>query len=73
MPYDLLLQEIQGLPDEMLLEILHFARFIKVESLAGEGHGKEQEKKTRRAGLLRGQIRMTEDFDAPLEEFGEYT
>lgn len=32
----------------------------------------KQERKPRRAGSAKGQIRMAEDFDEPLEEFREY-
>jgi hypothetical protein len=34
--------------------------------------GKRKKKPLRKFGILKGQIHMSEDFDAPLEEFKEY-
>ena len=75
MAIDILLHEAQGLPEDALMEVVRFVKFIKSESMnrASNATPKEQAaKQTRSAGKYRGQIKMSDDFDAPLEEFRGY-
>ena len=73
MAMDILLQEAQGLSDETLMEVIRFMRFIKTENEKQSGtHAIDGSEHLRKAGLYRGQIQMSKDFDAPLSEFGEY-
>ena len=76
MALELLIQEAEGMSEAALLQVLRFMRFIKAEPAqqsAEERAGQEENRPViRRAGIYRGQIRMAEDFDAPLEEFEEY-
>jgi hypothetical protein len=78
MPLELLLQqEAKGLTDEALREVIRYVRFIKIEagilakysnsSLTSTG-----KRKIRSAGKYRGQGWMSDDFDAPLDDFKEY-
>ncbi|HEX8671395.1 MAG TPA: DUF433 domain-containing protein [Longimicrobium sp.] len=55
------------LSDEALRAIVAFA-----EDAPGELTAQEGEHAPRRFGSARGQIRMAEDFDAPLDDFKEY-
>ncbi len=70
MAYELLLQEAQGMSEAALMEVVRFMKFIKSET--GTGPVEQPDRGVRRAGTYRGEIRMAEDFDAPLKEFGEY-
>ncbi len=76
MPLDLLIQETKGLSEEAIMEIVRFTRFIKLETmiLPFEDGKKTNDGKAirRQAGLLKGRIKMAEDFDAPLDDFEEY-
>lgn len=69
MAIDLLLQEAQGLSEESLMEVVRFMQFIKAER---KNSAAQVEHKRRQAGLYRGMIWMSEDFDTPLPEFKEY-
>ena len=73
MALDLLIQEAQGLSEEALMEVVRFMKFIKAESTTQvKPSVNQQDKIARKAGLYRGEIWMSEDFDAPLDEFREY-
>ena len=75
MALDILLDEARGLPEDALMEVVRFTRFIKIEtrSKSSEIGGLNKNKKVlRTAGKYRGKIKMTEDFDEPLTEFKEY-
>ena len=75
MAIDILLHEAQGLPEDALMEVVRFVKFIKSESInrASNVAPKEQAaKKIRSVGKYCGQIKMSDDFDAPLEEFWGY-
>ena len=77
MPLDLLIQETRGMSEEAIMEIVRFTRFMKLETMIvpfGEDGKKADNGKPilRQAGLLKGQIRLSDDFDAPLEDFREY-
>ena len=75
MTLDTLLTEAQGLPEDALMEVVRFVRFIKSEIQArpsGISLSRANEKPVRTAGKYRGKIKMAEDFDEPLDEFKEY-
>ncbi len=61
-----LLALLSRLPDSLKLEVLHYTEFL-VNKCA-----ENDKTKKRKAGLLKGKIWMSDDFDAPLEEFEEY-
>ena len=70
MAIDLLLKEAQGLSEDVILEVVRFIQFIKLEKRGQTGGAV----KTRRelADKYAGKIKMSEDFDDPLEDFQGY-
>lgn len=64
-----LLQAAQGLPQNLIDNLVSYAKFLKSEykPLVPDKDGKY-----RRAGLLKGRIFISDDFDEPLEDFKEY-
>ena len=73
MPFELLIQETQGLSDEAIMEVVRFVRFMKYEAKKAPAQaGQPEKKKFRTAGKYRGQGWMADDFDSPLEDFKEY-
>ena len=68
MMIDRLIQETQGMSDEMLIQVINYARFLRTEDAVPS----EQDKRTlREAGRRAGQL-IEDDFDAPLDDFKEY-
>lgn len=61
-----LLALLSKLPDSLKLEILHYTEFLVNKCSENDST------KKREAGLLKGKIWMSDDFDDPLEEFEEY-
>jgi hypothetical protein len=61
-----LLNIAENLPDDLKVELLHYAEYLMNKSL-------NSPKKTL-AGSMKGTfvLPLPEDFDAPLEEFDEY-
>lgn len=72
MAYELLLEEAQGMSESALMEVVRFMRFLKKETAACSESQKESQPVIRKAGLYRGRVDMSDDFDAPLEDFKEY-
>ena len=74
MALDLIVQEAEGMSDELLMEVLHFMKFIKIEQIVADSQKSFSAKRTKRrtGGIYHGQIRIAEDFDAPLDDFREY-
>ena len=77
MPLDLVIREAKGMSDEALMEVVNFMRFLKLESFRGVGLEPAQDddfiRRSRRTpGLRQGQIMISDDFDAPLDDFREY-
>ena len=76
MAYEMLMQEAQGMSEAALMEVVRFMRFIKgehrAESEQNAAQGKDNGKWFRKPGGLSGKIVMSDDFDAPLEDFKEY-
>lgn len=64
MNYSSILLEFQSLPDELKQQVADFIHFLNQKKL--------QKPKKRKAGLAKGKIKMTSDFDAPLEDFKDY-
>ena len=58
--------KLVGLPDELKKEANDFVEFLK--SKVPDKHVP----KKRTAGLAKGLIEMSEDFDEPLEDFKDY-
>ena len=70
MALELLMQEVQGLSDDTLMEVVRFIKFIKAESADQRTDQNpavpENRKADSKVGLYRGQIWISDDFDAPI-------
>lgn len=66
---ELIAQKVSSLPDEKQVEVLDFVEFLQQKEQATSG---VKPKHLRQFGSAKGMIRMTEDFDEPLEDFAEY-
>lgn len=68
------LKVVAIMPDALKIEILHYAEYL----ISKHSHNSEisvqleKPKKKRQAGVLKGKIWMSDDFDEPLEEMKEY-
>ena len=58
--------KLVSLPDELKKEADDFLDFLKTKMK------RKEMPKTRKPGLAKGLIEMKEDFDEPLDDFGEY-
>lgn len=67
MTEEMILAEIQQLPETLKLEVLHFVRFLRQEKIQSEPKISE-----RIFGLSKGRYKLADDFDAPLDDFKEY-
>lgn len=78
MSLDMILQqETKGLTDEAMMEVIRFVRFMKLEAgyhdrYLEKTRSSTGKKKYRTTGKYLGQGWMSDDFDEPLAEFGEY-
>lgn len=70
MTEQLLIQEIHTLPDNLKQEVLHFVQFLKQKQ--DVKNEPTPPRKKRKAGSAKGMFVMSDDFDAPLEDFAEY-
>ena len=71
MTFETLIREAQGTSEEILDKVIRYLKYLKKET--AEGNASEPEgQKQRPYGIYRGQIKMSEDFDAPLDDFKEY-
>ncbi len=66
MTTSMLITKISSLPPSLLKEVNDFVDFLKTK------HKKEQIKE-RKFGCAKGLIIMHDDFDAPIEDFKEYS
>lgn len=61
-----LLKEIETLPESLRKEVEDFVSFLK------EKHVKTKTLEKREYGYAKGKVKMSADFDAPLEDFKDY-
>ncbi|MEB3883119.1 DUF2281 domain-containing protein [Lyngbya sp. CCY1209] len=66
-----ILEKLEALPESLKVEVLHYIEFLS-ERYAEKKVESEPQQKKRQAGLLKGKIRMAEDFDEPLEDLKDY-
>lgn len=64
MTEQLILRELHLLPEAMKVEVLHFLQFLKQAQTP-----EKPTKRNRKAGMLKGKIWMSPDFDAPLGDY----
>ena len=58
--------EINSLPKEMRAEVADFVEFLKTKSKS------KTKLKAREFGFAKGKIKLSPDFDEPLDEFNQY-
>ncbi len=58
--------EINSLPKEMRAEVADFVAFLKTKSKS------KPNLKAREFGFAKGKIKLSPDFDEPLEDFNQY-
>ena len=58
--------EINSLPKSLRDEVADFVDFLKKKTKT------KSKLKTREFGFAKGKIKLSSDFDAPLDEFNEY-
>ena len=70
------LRAVQVLPEEKLPVLIEFARFLGQTDIAGRMPGQQFSKISERrralAGVLKGQVKMADDFNETPECFREY-
>ena len=71
MTIETLIHEAQGTSEEILDKVIRYLKYLKKEA-EGKNVSKPEGQKRRPYGIYRGQIKMSEDFDAPLDDFKEY-
>jgi hypothetical protein len=58
---------LQQLPELLKKEVLHFASFLSQKQIE-----EQQKKPKRKPGRLAGKMTISDDFDAPLDDFKPY-
>jgi hypothetical protein len=68
------LKVFASMPYSLKLEVLHYAEYLitKHSDNSEISSQLEKPKKKRQAGVLKGKVWMSDDFDEPLEEMKEY-
>ena len=77
MALELLMQEVEGIPEDMIMEVVRFLRFIKREDRLSHkdlaiSKQPSSKQRYREAGIYRDKGWIAEDFDAPLADFEGY-
>ena len=71
MTIETLIREAQGTSEDILDKVIRYLKYLKKEAAGGNASEPERQKR-RPYGIYQGQIRMSDDFNAPLEDFKEY-
>ena len=68
-----ILEKLEGLPDPLQTEVLHYIEFL-IEKYAQKNPQQKLPKKRRVAGTMQGMfvLPLPDDFDEPLEDMKEY-
>lgn len=61
-----LYNKINSLPENLKKEVQDFVEFLQTKTK------KDSRKKPRAFGSLKGKIKISEDFDAPIDDFKDY-
>ena len=72
MTREALIEAIHGLPDSSMIILEKFVRFLMSENAQNTDNAPNNTKKYGEAGGFEGCIQISDDFDAPLEDFKEY-
>ena len=68
MSEQMILANLQRLPDSLKNEVMDFIEFL----LSKNQNSKTTEKKRPKFGSAKGKYQMSADFDAPLDDFKDY-
>ena len=71
MTIETLIREAQGTSEEILDKVIRYLKYLKMED-AGRNASEPGGQKRRPYGIYQGQIKMSEDFNALLDDFKEY-
>lgn len=66
------IKEVQVLPDEKLPSLIKFARSLRLDSADETSSSRLERKPLRKIGRLKGEIKMSDDFNETPIEFKEY-
>ncbi|GAP98326.1 type II toxin-antitoxin system VapB family antitoxin [Leptolyngbya sp. NIES-2104] len=66
-----ILERLEKLPESLQQEIIHYIEFLS-DRYAEKTDEAIAPQKKRKAGLLKGKIIMSDDFDAPPEDMKDY-
>ena len=69
MTEQLIISQLQHLPEHLKVEVLHYVEFLKKQHEKG---GKTGQDKKPVFGSAKGKYKLAEDFDEPLEDFKGY-
>ena len=76
MALELIMKEARGMTDEALMEVVHYMRYLKIARARTEApisdSAQDGGRIYRKPGYYHGVIKISEDFDAPLDDFKEY-
>ncbi|MEM1280060.1 MAG: DUF2281 domain-containing protein [Cyanobacteria bacterium P01_H01_bin.152] len=67
-----ILEKLEALPESLQTEVLHYIEFLSERYAEIDVQPEKPRKKRGGLGILKGKIKMSEDFDEPLEEMKEY-
>ena len=74
---DVSMEEARGMPDDAIMDLVRHARSLKADRHAEAASAAPDAESGesgwyRKPGLFKGQISMSDDFDAPLDDFEDY-
>ena len=75
MPVEALVEEARGLSEKAIIEVIHYVKFLKFEESGFSNFDlpvTRPVRAKRKAGIWKGQVKMSDDFDEPLDDFAEY-
>ncbi|MCL4281835.1 MAG: DUF2281 domain-containing protein [Flavobacteriales bacterium] len=64
--------QLSSLPEDVRRQVLEFIKTLMNRRGHERTTGKKPELKKPISGLLKGRVRMADDFDAPLDDFKDY-
>jgi len=69
MTEQLIISQLQRLPEHLKVEVLHYVEFLKKQY---EKEDKAKQSKKPVFGSAKGKYKLAEDFNEPLDDFKEY-
>ncbi len=66
-----IIENLDKLPETLQIEILHYSEYL-VNRYSQENQSQKSSTKRGGLGVLKGKIKMSDDFEEPLAEMQEY-